>query len=63
MPLTVFGGKNLGWRGGQLAAFNGRSYVDFLLTIMASFGVTNADLAGQPILDSPHTVPLAGIRG
>ena len=39
-----------------------QAYVDFLLTIIAGFGVTTADLAGQPILDSPHTVPLEGIR-
>jgi Protein of unknown function (DUF1552) len=62
MPLAIFGGKNLGFKGGQFAAFKGRSYVDFLLTIIAGFGVTTADLAGQPILDSPHTVPLEGIR-
>jgi hypothetical protein len=45
MPLSLFGGKNLGTKGGQFLVFpTSTSYVDYLLTVMAAFGVKIADL-------------------
>jgi hypothetical protein len=62
MPLSLFGGKNLGIKGGQFVSFpTTTSYVDYLLTVMAAFGVRIADLQGQPILDSPHGNVLPGV--
>jgi hypothetical protein len=63
MPLVIFGGKNLGVKGGQFLSFPGRPYADFLLTLAQALGVTVADLQGQPLLTSPHTTVLAGILG
>jgi hypothetical protein len=63
MPLAIFGGKNLGVKGGQFLTFSKRSYVDYLLTLAQAMGVTVADLAGQPILNSPHSTVLAGVLG
>jgi hypothetical protein len=63
MPLIIFGGKSLGLKGGQFLTFAGRPYADFLLTLAQAFGVTVADLAGQPLLISPHNGVLAGVLG
>jgi hypothetical protein len=63
MPLVLFGGKNLGVKGGQFLQFPNRPYADFLLTIAQAFGVTIANLAGQPLLNSPHTAVLPGVLG
>ena len=63
MPLVIFGGKNLGVKGGQFLNFSKRSYVDYLLTLAQALGVTVADLAGQPILNSPHSTVLQGVLG
>jgi hypothetical protein len=63
MPLIIFGGKNLGVKGGQFLTFKGRGYADYLITLAQALGVTLADLAGQPLLNSPHTTALAGVLG
>jgi hypothetical protein len=63
MPVVLFGGAKLGLKGGQFLSFTGRPYVDLLITIAQAFGVTLADLAGQPMLNSPHTVALPGVLG
>jgi len=63
MPLIIFGGKNLGLKGGQFLTFTGRPYADFLLTLAQAFGVTAANLAGQPLLTAPNTGVLAGVLG
>jgi len=71
MPLTLFGGKNLGFVGGQYLDFANRSYVDLLLTILQSFGVTLADLqaatvngqAGATLLKARFSGPLPGVLG
>jgi hypothetical protein len=70
MPLTIFGGKNLGFVGGQYFRFANRAYNDYWLTIMAGFGVALTDLQnvmvngakGATMLQAPYTVPLAGVR-
>jgi len=61
MPLVIFGGKNLGFKGGQFLTFSGRPYADFLLTLAQAFGVTVANLTGQPLLTAPRTGVLAGV--
>jgi hypothetical protein len=71
MPLAIFGGKNLGFKGGQYLKFNGRPYNDLWLTIFAAFGITAAELQGltvnnvkgAPMLRSPNQGVLAGVRG
>ncbi len=50
-------------KGGQFLQFPNRAYADFLLTVAQAFGVTIADLAGQPLLNSPHTAVLPGVLG
>lgn len=71
MPLLIFGGKNLGFKGGQFLKFSGRPYNDYWLTIFAAFGITAAELQnltvngvkGAPMLRSPNQGVLAGVRG
>lgn len=63
MPLVIFGGKNLGLKGGQFLAFKGRPYADFLLTLAQAFGVAVADLQGQPLLNAPRMGVLQGVLG
>jgi hypothetical protein len=70
MPLAIFGGKNLGFKGGQYLKFNNRPYNDYWLTIFAAFGITKAELEGltvngvkgAPMLRSPNQDVLAGVR-
>jgi hypothetical protein len=70
MPLVIFGGKNLGIKGGQYLSFKGRPYNDYWLTIFAAFGITSAELQGltvngvkgAPMLRSPNQGVLAGVR-
>ena len=71
MPLTIFGGKNLGFHGGQYLNFPRRAYNDYWLTILAAFNIALTDLQnvmvngakGATMLQAPYTVPLAGVRG
>jgi hypothetical protein len=71
MPLLIFGGKNLGFKGGQFLKFPGRPYNDYWLTLFAGFGITNAELEnlmvnnvkGAPMLRSPIQGVLPGVRG
>ena len=44
MPLTMFGGKNLGFHGVVNSTFNSRPYNDMWLTVLQGFGVTMAEL-------------------
>lgn len=70
MPLLIFGGKNLGFKGGQFLKFTGRPYNDYWLTIFAAFGITTAELQnltvngvkGAPMLRSPNQGILAGVH-
>jgi hypothetical protein len=70
MPLTIFGGKNLGFVGGQYLNFPNRAYNDYWLSILSAFGVALTDLQnvtvngakGATMLKAPYTVPLQGVR-
>ncbi len=71
MSITMFGGKNLGFHGGQFLSFNNRPYNDLWLTILQGFGVTLADLkaiqvngaTGATLLKAPYTKALEGVQG
>ena len=71
MPLSFFGGKNLGFKGGQYLNFTGRPYNDLWITILQAFGVTLADLkaievngsVGATLLEGPYTKALEGVQG
>lgn len=69
MPLALFGGKNLGYLGGQYVNFGQRAYNDLWLTILSSFGVSLLDLQnvevngqkGATLLKAPYTGILQGV--
>ncbi len=62
-PVIVFGGKNLGFKGGQFLSFGpNRPFPDLWLTILESFGLPASMLTGATILNGPHAGALPGVR-
>jgi len=62
-PICIFGGKNLGFKGGQFLKFPNRPFTDLWLTILESFDLPASMLTGATILNSPRQGALAGVRG
>ncbi len=62
MPICLFGGKNLGFKGGQFLKFPERPFADLWLTILEAFGLPESMLTGATILNSPRMGPLPGVR-
>jgi hypothetical protein len=70
MPLTLFGGRNLGFQGGQYLNFPNRPYNDLWLTIFESFDISVSALKsaqvngakGATLLQAPYTGSLPGLR-
>ena len=54
VPTVMFGGKNLGFKGGQFIDAN-RPHNDMWLTVAAALGVTMDQLQGEGILSGNHT--------
>ena len=61
-PICIFGGKNLGFKGGQFLKFPNRPFTDLWLTILEAFGLPAAMLTGATILNSPKQGALPGVR-
>ncbi len=62
LPVSIFGGKNMGFKGGQFLAFPNRPFTDVWLTILEGFGLPASMLAGTTILTSPRQGALPGVR-
>jgi hypothetical protein len=58
MPVVVFGGKNVGIKGGQFLAFPNRPHNDMWLSVAQALGVSVADLNGEKILTGNYQGPL-----
>jgi Protein of unknown function (DUF1552) len=63
LPVCIFGGKNLGFKGGQFLKFPNRPFTDAWLTILEAFDLPASMLTGATILNSPRQGALAGVRG
>jgi hypothetical protein len=63
LPISIFGGKNLGFKGGQFLAFPNRPFTDVWLSILEAFGLPASMLTGATILNSPRQGALPGVRG
>jgi hypothetical protein len=59
VPTVVFGGKNLGFKGGRIEVLgtgpNWRAHNDMWLTVAASLGVSIDQLQGAALLTGSHT--------
>jgi hypothetical protein len=63
LPICIFGGKNLGFKGGQFLQFPNRPFTDLWLTILDAFGLPATMLTGATILNSPRQGVLPGVHG
>jgi hypothetical protein len=61
--VCLFGGKNLGFQGGQYFEDSGRAHNDMWLTVAASLGVTVDQLQGEAFMDGPNSGVISELLG